>query len=450
MRELLATWLPGGASPDRRGWEWFYLNSLPYQNLRTLTQGRNSESPSTVAWHVASKRLAEGTVDGLVRIWDADREQTTLILRAPAPGLPYWGGRWLAWSPDGRLLATGCHNGTVHLWDTGSGRELRVLLGQDSFGPSVDFSSDGTRVAALGQAGTISIWNANTGRMTGKVVHPGGASSGAWSPDDKLFATGHTDGTVTISGIAAGDKMVTLRGTFAPITGVAWSPDGDRLAASSSYDFSTRIWEVASKKVVLGPLIHTHETVCVAWEPNGRRLASGSFDETAIIWDATTGREAVVLRGNVGSITSLAWGPDGRLASGGDDGSVKIWDSNHEPESRVLPGHAGRAHSVSWSPDGKRMASGGDDGKVRIWDPHTGKEVLTLSAHDQGRINGQFGLIRSLASSADGKRLASAGLDGGLKVWEIASGRGVFSLNADGAPVWAVAWSSDGAHLAAG
>src|SRR5262249_22925064 len=34
MRELLTTWLPEGESSDRRGWEWFYLNSLPYQNLQ--------------------------------------------------------------------------------------------------------------------------------------------------------------------------------------------------------------------------------------------------------------------------------------------------------------------------------------------------------------------------------------------------------------------------------
>src|SRR5262249_44594048 len=81
-------------SPARRGWEWFYLNSLPYQTVRTLTESGGSNRASAVAWHVASKRLAEGTADGLIRIWDVDREQTTLILRAPAPVLSVWGARW--------------------------------------------------------------------------------------------------------------------------------------------------------------------------------------------------------------------------------------------------------------------------------------------------------------------------------------------------------------------
>jgi WD40 repeat protein/tetratricopeptide (TPR) repeat protein len=449
MRELLATWLPRGESPDRRGWEWFYLNSLPYQNLRTLTESGSDGRPSTVAWHVASKRLAEGTAEGLIRIWDVDREQMTLILRAPAPALPYSGARWLAWSPDGGKLAAGCSDGTVHLWATPSGRELHVLLEHKSPVYSVAFSSDGTRVAAWGEDGKIKIWDAGTGRLTADVAHPGGVGAGAWSPNDKLLASGHNDGTVTISGIHAGDKIATLRGNFAPVTSLAWSPDSARLAATSSYDFAARIWEVASKKMVLGPLMHSHEVLSVAWEPGGQRLATGSIDESVKIWDATTGREAVTLRGHVQNVTSLAWGPDGRLASGCNDGSVRIWSSIRDQESSVLPGHVGRTHSVSWSPDGKRLASGGDDGKVRIWDTVARKEVLTLNAHDESRVSGQFGLIRSLAWSPDGAHLASAGLDGKAKVWDVAIGREVFALPADHGAVWSVAWSPDGSHLAA-
>jgi hypothetical protein len=85
MRKLLTNWLPKGDSPDRRGWEWFYLHSLPYQNLRTLREPGGDSPTSVVAWHIASKRLAEGTSDGLIRIWDTDREQPTLMWRGPVP-----------------------------------------------------------------------------------------------------------------------------------------------------------------------------------------------------------------------------------------------------------------------------------------------------------------------------------------------------------------------------
>jgi WD40 repeat protein/serine/threonine protein kinase len=449
--ELLANWRPEGQSLDGRGWEWFYLNSLPYQNVRILTEGGVRRGrPSTVAWHVASKQLAEGTVDGLIRIWDVDREQTKLILTGPVPGLQYWGGRWLAWSPAGGKLAAGGGDGMVHIWETVSGRELHVLQGGNSPISSVAFSSDGTRVAAWGNDGTIKIWDANQGRLTADVAHPGGVGAGAWSPDDKLLASGHGDGTVAISGTHRGDKLVRLRGGFAPITSLAWSPDSTRLASTSSYDYAARIWEVASAKMILGPLQHGHEALSVAWEPDGRRVATGSIDETVKIWDATTGHEVVTLRGNAHPICSLAWGPAGRLAAGCEDGCVKVWDSIRDQESSAFPAHAGRAHSVAWSPDGKRVASGGDDGKVRIFDATTRAEVLSIKAHDKGRINGQFGLMRSLAWSPDGTHLASAGLDGHAKVWEVASGREVFALPADRGFVWSVAWSPDGTRLAAG
>ena len=124
MRELLDSWLPKGEAPDRRGWEWFYINSLPYQNVQTFTESGRIGRPVTVAWNVASKRLAEGAADGLIRIWDVDREETILTLRGPAPVGAFWGIRWIAWGPDGSTLAAGCKDGTVHVWEAVSGREL--------------------------------------------------------------------------------------------------------------------------------------------------------------------------------------------------------------------------------------------------------------------------------------------------------------------------------------
>jgi WD40 repeat protein len=448
MHQLLTSWLPQGESPDRRGWEWFYLNSLRYQNLRTLSEKVRSGAVSTVAWHAASKRLATATTDGVIRIWDVDREQTTLTLTGPGPAGCWWGTRWFAWSPDGAKLAAGFADANVHVWETGSGRELTVCRGHKSPVICIAYSANGSRLASWEENGTIKIWDADTGQSIADRPGAGAVSAGAWSPDDKLIASGHEDGTLTISDMPAGGKVVTLRGHAGPIHDLAWSPDGARLA-STSQDFTARVWEVASEKMVVGPLRHGHEVTPVAWEPSGRRLATGSIDHSVKIWNATTGREELTLRGHSDTVTSLAWSPDGHLASGSEEGSVRIWSPIRDQESRVLPGHANRATAVSYSPDGRRLASGGDDGKIRIWDLVTGRLVLNIKGHD-GPVVPQFGLIRTMSWSPDGERLASGGMDGTAKVWEAASGRELFAFSADHGAVWSVAWSPDGAFLAAG
>jgi WD40 repeat protein/serine/threonine protein kinase len=447
QRELLANWLPADESPDRRCWEWFYLNALSNQNVCTITEAGRSWRPSTVAWHAASNRLAEGTGDGLIRIWDVGRGQTSLILRATGPGEPYHAFKWLAWSPDGTVLAAAFRDKTVHLLETRGGREVRILRGHTSVVRTVVFSSDGKRLACWEEGGDVRIWDVGTGRLNAKVCHPAIVMVGAWSADDKLLASGHTDGTVTVSGTGAGDRIVTLRGHAAGVDDIAWGPD-NRIV-STSRDFTARVWDPASGKELLGPLRHGHEILSVVWSADGKTLATGSADETIKIWDAATARELVTLLGHVTAVSSLCAGPDGKLASGSVDGNVKIWGPVRDQESDVLPGSGVRTTSVSWSPDGKRLASGYDDGTIRIRARPTGEEILRLKGHDGSKVQSQFGLIRSLAWSPDGSLLASAGLDGTAKVWDVARGEAVFVLPAGHGAVWAVAWSPDGTRLAA-
>jgi WD40 repeat protein/serine/threonine protein kinase len=463
LRRLLNNWLPDDdESPDRRSWEWFYLNGLPYQHLRTLSEskpGGNGYRPCLVAWHWPTKRVAAADAEGTIRIWDVERDQVLLTLRGPVPVHEWCGTTWFAWSANGEKLAAGGNDGTLHVWNASSGRKLSTFNANNSNSAvrSVAFSADATRVATWEMNGPIRIWNADNGQSMGQVSHPGNVFSGAWSPDETLFASGHNDGSVTISGPNPGDKKMILRGHSGPVFRVAWSPDGARIV-SASEDFTSKIWGVATGKLIVGPLRHSHSVMSIAWEPNGKRVATGSADQSVKIWDAITGHAEMTLRGHSGknvSVSGLAWSPDGWLASGGTDYSVRIWTAIHDQESSVLPGHRVegtlvRAHAVAWSPDGKRLASGGDDGKIRIWDAVTREEIRAFNAHDVRQINGQFGLIRSLAWSPDSTHLASAGLDGTAKVWNVSDGRQLFAAPAGHGWVWSVAWSPDGRHLAAG
>src|SRR5207249_5013792 len=63
---------------------------------------------------------------------------------------------------------------------------------------------------------------------------------------------------------------------------------------------------------------HTSPVFGVAWSPNGKRIASASLDGTVQVWDDTTGNHALIYRGHAGPVFTLAWSLDGtHIASAG-------------------------------------------------------------------------------------------------------------------------------------
>ena len=78
---------------------------------------------------------------------------------------------------------------------------------------------------------------------------------------------------------------------------------------------------------------HTEEVWGVAWAPDGKRLATASWDFTVKLWDPATGQEALTLRATEAPCWGVAWAPDGRrLAGGSADGKVHVWDATPPPE----------------------------------------------------------------------------------------------------------------------
>jgi WD40 repeat protein/tetratricopeptide (TPR) repeat protein len=241
--------------------------------------------------------------------------------------------------------------------------------------------------------------------------------------------------------LQTGQTLFSFRGHWGNVLDVKFSPDGQRLASSSS-DSTIKILDARTGSEVRSVTGHTNFVSCAAFSPDGQRLASGSLDSTAIIWNPLTGRALVTLRGHDGPIRDLSFSPDGlRIATASTDRTVRLWDSKTGEELQSLNGQD-QVNSVCFSRDGRWLASGSVDKTIKIRDARTSEEQRTWQGHGSD--------VTSVSFSSDSQRLASAGGDGTIKLWDVGSGQEIASLRGHEGTVLSVRFSPDDQRLVSG
>jgi WD40 repeat protein/tetratricopeptide (TPR) repeat protein len=434
LDQLLAETQPQAGREDLRGFEYYYLRRLRHSDLLTL-RGHNG-SVTAVSWSPDGKRLATAADDKIVRIWDAENGGQILSFSVQ-PRIIH-----VAWSPDGKRLAGASGEGKLKVWDAASGQTVLSLGGQTDRIVYVCWSPNGKSLAGTSRDKTLKVWDMEVGRKVATIrVGREWNTTLSWSPDGKRLIGLYDDKTVKVWDAITGQEQepVVLKG-LAGRPSVFWGAEGRHLASTRGADSLVRIWDLSTGRESLILKGHTDWVLDLAWSPDGRRLASTSDDRTVRVWDAVSGQEVFRLKGHAWRVSHVSWSPDGkRLASASLDGTVKIWDAETVQEA-VTFRHTERVHGVSWSPDGKRLASVADDPWVRVWDAAGGQNVLFLRRHSRD-------MTRDVSWSPDGQRLASG--DGEtVRVWDARTGREALTLGGHSQMVWSVTWSPDGRRLA--
>jgi WD40 repeat protein len=270
--------------------------------------------------------------------------------------------------------------------------------------------------------------------------HTAGVNGIAFSPDGRRLATSSTDKTAKVWDASTGKELLTLSGHTAGVNGIAFSPDGRRLATASE-DKAAKVWDASTGKELLTLSGHTAGVIGVAFSPDGRRLATASDDKTAKVWDASTGRELFTLSGHTDGVIGVAFSLDGeRLGSASRDKAAKVWDASTGKELLTLSGHPRLLRDIAFSPDGRRLATPTGDITAKVFDAATGQLLLTLYGHT--------GIVWTVSFSPEGGRLATGGGDGTAKMWDVATGRLLLTLCGHTGAVWKISFSPDGTRVA--
>ncbi|MFS0519399.1 caspase family protein [Nostoc sp. UIC 10607] len=295
--------------------------------------------------------------------------------------------------------------------------------------------------------------------------HDAPVYSVSFSPDGKTLASSSHDFTIKLWNLETGKLIRTLKGHNGEVNSAIFSPDGKTLA-SSSFDTTIKLWDLKTGKAILTlPRNDSAVVKSMSFSPDSKTLASSSDDNIITVWNLETGKATLALKSQdnvfesnssthsqLTSVNSVSFSPDGKtLTSTSYDGKIIIWNLEARKQIQVFRVDNGPIYNASFSLDGKTLAFASDDNKIKLWNLKTGKEIRTLQGHDDevNSINFRHdGEVNSISFSPDGKTLVSAGDDNKIKLWNLKTGEEIRTFQAHNGRVYSVRFSPDGKTLA--
>lgn len=429
-------------------------NSVRIWDIQTGTEHKRFEHTGrSAALDVSadSKLLLTGSDQKTVRLWDIETGNLVKELKGHKSEVCA-----VAFSPDMKYCASGDVRGRCRVWNVKTGELIHQLRGHTRKITSLAFLPDGTSLVTASGDNTVGHWDITTGKENQSLIlkHPDSVLSMAVFDDGKQAATSCADGMVRVWNISTAKIVRTIQPSNGLINSVSVSHDNKRLLTANVQQRIIQVWALDTGKELLAPGSNGQLGAFLDFRVKGGMLWTAIFSpyhdsiltvggRDARLWNGMNAKQEMAFHPH-GVVASASFSPDGKwLVTGSWDNSAKIWNTQTgQAEKKLERKHNGYVNTVRYSPDGKLILTSSEDGTSKIWNAASGEIVLTLDQHGSH--------VKSAVFSPDGSQIVTASDDKTLVMWDSKSGKKLSTFKGHEWPIREVAYSHDGKRLISG
>lgn len=245
------------------------------------------------------------------------------------------------------------------------------------------------------------------------------------------------------SSIASGPLCYNFRELAITLCSLAFSPDNKMLATGSESGYVS-VWNAETMELLLTFKAHEYSVCSLAFNAKGKILLTGSWDTTAKLWKLKNDTLLLILKGHTSSVSSAVWGPDEEtIITGSWDGTVRLWDRKTGTSLKTLEkaenisGLHPEITSVEISADGKTVLTTSWDRTACLWNLSTGELLKVLQEKETNTIS-------DAAFNKDSSKVITRLTNGENHLWDVETKNLQFVLEQPIGGLLSTAFSSTG------
>jgi WD40 repeat protein len=227
----------------------------------------------------------------------------------------------------------------------------------------VDIKSGQTKLWSS-SVSIATVWDAHSGAELFQLPgHSADVRHVRYSPDGTHLATSARDGTVLLRDPSNGQTKLTVNSGAGGISFVPGS--GLIVLGNDNYGETSLVWDLSAGTEVCRQNQQAGVD-CLAVCQDGLHVITGHKDETACLWDVTTGRMLSHLSKHGATLSAVAISPNAQFLLTATWGRrITIFLNRQGRELLRLPRK--KSLSLAISTDGKRLITGDTEGTATVW-----------------------------------------------------------------------------------